>query len=268
MSNVAQNTVTNMAEDATMMIGYSIVNSWITDQLKDYFPTEVDPDGKEKTNYALEILSGGASFLFMSAMMEVIEREEKFIQYLFAAGEAVIVVLYARNRGAFESIGRRISSMRGIRAINRLGLFNSHTDVTNSFVGQVYQQIQTIMQGRNTSREVAQTIGASNSSMDTAINREAHDHRFANANNKAFSDSLMIKMVTGTFTDADKAILQRVIGRNNFSTVPLDIKEMNKIREFMIIEDSNGKYVGLTEAFTSLINGLGFLKKQRGIKWL
>ena len=261
MSDIAKNTVVNMGEDLTMMLGYSMVNSWITDKLTEYFPTEKDANGKEKTNYALETLSGGASFLFMSAIMEVIKREEKFIEYLFAAGEAVIIVLYARNKGAFDRLASKVKRTKGIKGIFKSKLFSSQTDPTNSFVGQVQQQMSNIMQGRNSSHDVANTIGASNGSMDTAINREAHDLNLAKANNQAFSDSLMIKMVTGTFTTTDKAILQRVIGRNNLAQVPLDIDEMNKIREFMIIKDSNGKYVGLTEAFTSLINGLGFLKK-------
>lgn len=258
--SIAKNTVLNMGEDATMMIGYSLVNSWITKELGAQFPPEIDENGNEKTNYALEILSGGASFLFMSAMMEVIKREEKFIEYLFAAGESVIIVLYARNKNLFDSIGNTVKKYTGIKAKNRVKLFDSHTDVTNSFVGQVQQQMSNIMQGRNSSHDVANTISASNSSQDTAINREAHDLKFANANNKAFSDSLMIKTITGTFSPTDKIILQKVIGRSNFATVPIDINEMNQLREFMIIKDSNGKFVGLTEAFTSLINGLGFLK--------
>lgn len=261
MSDLAKNTVINMGEDLTMMLGYSLVNTWITDQLTQYFPSEKDENGKEKTNYALETLSGGASFLFMSAMMEVIKREEKFIEYLFAAGEAVIIVLYARNKQMFEKIGNTVTKYTGIKAAKRLKLFDSHTDVTNSFVGQVQQQMSNIMQGRNSSHDVANTIGASNGSMDTAINREAHNLRFANANNKAFADSLMIKMFTGSFTETDELILKKVVGRSDFATVPIDHAELNKIREFMIVQDSNGKYVGLTEAFTSLVNGLGFLKK-------
>lgn len=261
MSDIAKNTVTNMAEDATMMIGYSLVNSWITEQLSQQFPPEVGADGKEKTNYALEILSGGASFLFMSAMMEVIRKEEQFLHWLFVAGEAVIAILWARNKGAFDRIGNKLKKFKGVKAFNRLKLFDSQTDTTNSFISQVQQKMQVIMQGRTTTDDVASTIQTSNSSQDTAINREAHDLRFANANNKAFADSLMIKTMTGSFTEMDRVLLQKVIGRSNFSQVPLDIAELNQLREFMIIKDSNGKFVGLTEAFTSLVNGLGFLKK-------
>lgn len=261
MSDIAKNTVVNMGEDLTMMLGYSMVNGWITEKLGAEFPPETDANGKQKTNYALEVLSGGASFLFMSAMMEVIKREEKFIEYLFLAGEALIVVLYARNKDTFDKIVGKIKGLKGVKAINRSKILGSQTDVTNSFVGQVYQAMQTILHGRNSSHDVANTISASNSSQDTAINRESHDLRFANANNKAFADSLMIKTMTGSFTEMDRVLLQRVIGRSNFSEVPLDIKELNQLREFMIVKDSSGNFVGLTEAFTSLVNGLGFLKK-------
>lgn len=260
MSDIAKNTVINMSEDLTMMVGYSMVNGWITDLLKAEFPPEVDENGKQKINYALEVLSGGASFLFMSAMMEVIRREEKFVEYLFAAGEAVITVLYARNKGYFDGMVSKIKSLKGFKASSKARILSDNTDKTNSFVGQVYAAMQTILHGRNTSDSVASTIQASNSSMDTAINREAHDLRFANLNNRSFTDSIDLKMKTGTFTEADRLILQKVIGRNNFSEVPLDISEINKIHEFMFIKDSNGKFIGLTRVFTDLINGLAFLK--------
>lgn len=261
MSEIAKNTVTNMAEDLTMLVGYSMVNGWITEKLSAEFPPETDPvTGKQKTNYALEVLSGGASFLFMSAMMEVIRREETFVHYVFAAGEAVIMVLYARNKSMFETIGKTITKYTGIKAAKRLKLFDSHTDVTNSFVGQVYQAMQTILHGRDSSESVASTIQASNSSQDTAINREAHDLRFASLNNKAFIDSFMIKIMSGNFTQTDEIILKKVLGRENFSTVPVSIDELNSVRDFMVIKDSNGKFVGLTKGLVDLLNGLGFLK--------
>lgn len=261
MSDIAKNTVINMGEDLTMMVGYSLVNGWITKELSKEFPPETDADGRQKTNYALEVLSGGASFLFMSAMMEVIRREEKFVEYLFIAGEAVIAVLYARNKGFFDGMKSKIVGLKGVKAVSKMKALQSQTDVTNSFIGQVQQQIQNILHGRDTSDTVASTIQASNSSQDTAINREAHDLRFAELNNKSFADSLMLKLISGTFTPTDEIILQKVLGRQNFRQTPISIDEMNKIHEFMVIKDSNGKFVGLTKGIIDLVNGLGFLKK-------
>lgn len=257
---VAKNTVINMGEDLTMMVGYSMVNQYLHEKLSAQFPDELDENGNAKQNIALEVLSGGASFLFMSAMMEVIRREEKFIEYLFAAGEAIILVLYARNKASFDALSNRIKNLKGVKALKRLPLLNSQTDNQNSFVGQVYQAMQTILQGRNASHDVANTISASNSSQDTAINREAHNLKYAELNNKAFHDSLLLKTITGTYTAADKLILQKVIGRSDFQSVPLSVDELNKIKEFMIVKDSNGNFVGLTDALMSFANGLGFLK--------
>ncbi|MCK9373460.1 MAG: hypothetical protein M0P91_09690 [Sulfuricurvum sp.] len=260
MSVIAKQTVTNMAEDATMMVGYSLVNTWITEKLTELYPDTQDENGRVRVNYAREILAGGASFLFMSAMMEVIKREEKFVEYVFAAGEAVISVLYLRNKGAFDRIGKRIKSMKGVKALNRLKLFDSQTDVTNSFIGQVYQAMQTILNGRNTGHDVANTISASNSSMDTAIRREGHDLRFASMQNKSFADSLMIKTLTGTYSESDKLILQKIIGRDNFNAVPIEISELNKLHEFIYTKDSNGKLIGIARTFTDLTNALGFFR--------
>lgn len=259
---VVKNTAINMGEDLTMMVGYSMVNQWLHDQLAQYFPDEVDENGNAKQNIALEVLSGGASFLFMSAMMEVIRREEKFIEYLFAAGEAVILVLYARNKDFLERMKNKIKSLKGVKAVSLMKSTNDQNDVTNSFVGQVYQAMQTILHGRNSSHDVANTIQASNSSQDTAINREAHNLKFAELNNKSFSNSLFIKTATGTYTQADKLKLQKMIGRSDFSNVPLDIDEMNKIREFLYVKDSNGKMVALTNVLMSWANGMGFLSNK------
>lgn len=260
MSGVAKNTVINMGEDLVMMVGYSTVNQYLHEKLASQFPDELDENGNAKQNIALEVLSGGASFLFMSAMMEVIRREEKMIDYIFAAGEAVITVLWARNKGYAQGMLNKMKNVKGVKTIIRSKIFSANTDNTNSFVAQVHQAMQTILQGRNASHDVANTISASNSSQDTAINREAHNLKYAELNNKAFHDSIMIKAMTGTFTPMDKLLLQKVIGRSDFQSVPLNVEELNKIKEFMIVKDSNGNFVGLTDALMSFANGLGFLK--------
>lgn len=259
--SVAKNTVVNMAEDLTMLVGYSTVNKFIHDWLASEFPPEVEENGREKMNIALEVLSGGVSFLFMSTMMEVIRREERFIEYLFAAGEAVITVLYARNKGYFDSMAEKLRNAKGYKASVLSKILASEKDNQNTFISQVYQQIQVILNGRSASHDVANTISASNSSMDTAINRERINLEFAKANNDSFNNSVLLKTMTGTFTEADEIILKKIIGRSNFSSVPLSIDELNQVREFMIVKDSNGRFIGLTEAFTDLVNGLGFLKR-------
>lgn len=257
---VAKNTAINMAEDLTMMVGYSMVNQYLHERLAEFFPPEYDENGNEKMNIALEVFSGGASFLFMSAMMEVIRREERFIEYLFAGVEAVITVLWARNKGYFDGMINKMKSTKGFKTLARSKIFSANTDPTNSFIGQVYAAAQTIIQGRNASDNVASTIQASNSSQDTAIRREAHNLKFAELNNKSFSNSIFIKTATGTFTPADKTMLQKMIGRSDFATVPLNVDELNKMHEFLYVQSSDGKFHGLTDSITSLVNGLGFLK--------
>ena len=258
--SIAKNAVINMGEDLTMMLGYSMVNKWLHDKLADLVPPEVDENGHEVPNIALEVLSGGVSFLFMSTMMEVIRREEKFIEYLFAAGEAVIMVLYARNKGYFDTMLSKVKSLTGYKARSKAKLLSDNTDHQNTFITQVYQAMQTILEGRNASHDVANTISASNSSIDTAVNRERINLDFAKAQNQSFSNSIFIKSVTGTFVPADKLMLQKMIGRTDFANVPLNIDELNKMHEFLYVQSTDGKFHGLTDAIASLVNGLGFLK--------
>lgn len=258
--SVAQNTVQNMGEDLTMMIGYSLFNDFMHKELGSLFPPTIDENGNEKMNIPLEVLSGGASYLFMSAMMELIRKEERYIQWIFAAGEAVIAILYARNKDWINAIKDKILPKKGFKASSKMKTLSEQQDTTNSFIGQVYQSMQVIMNGRNAGESVTNTIQAGTAQQEHALNREGANLKFAKANTDAFNQSILIKTITGTFTPADKMILQKVIGRSDFANVPLNIDELNQVREFMIIKDSNGKFVGLTEAFTSLINGLGFLK--------
>lgn len=250
-----------MAEDATYLIGYSLVNKYISEILNKDFPDELDDKGRPTINIAKELLSGGASYLLMSGMMEIIKREEQLITWLFAAGEAVIGVLWLRHKAKFNGLFNSIKSKKGVKATNRLGLASNQAEEQNTFINQTYQAMQTIMQGHSASQEVAQTIGVSNSTQDLAINREAHNLKFANANNQAFQNSMLIKTMTGSFTQTDEVILKKVIGRTNFATTPLSIDELNKVHEFMIVKDNNGKFMGLTEAFTMLLNGLGYIHK-------
>lgn len=261
MSGVAKQAVQNMGEDLVMLVGYSMVNQRIHDLLSEYFPTQYDENGKEIQNIALEVISGGASFLFMSGMMEIIRREEKFIDYLFVAGEAVISVWWARNKGYFDGMINKIKSLKGYKAKTKAKTLSDNIDKSNSFISQVYDAMQTILHGRNASDNVASTIQASNSAQDTAINREAHNLKFAEIHNKTFSSSLFIKTATGTYTPADKVMLQKMIGRTDFSNVPLDIDELNKLHQIFYVKGSDGKFRALADVLISWGNGMGFLNK-------
>ncbi len=259
--SITRDVTQNMAEDATYLIGYSVANKYISELLASDFPDELDDKGRPTLNLAKELISGGASYLLMSAMMEIIRREEKFIEYLFASIEAVIGVLWLRHKAKFNGIIDSIKGKKGVKATNRLGLLAPQAEEQNTFINQAYQAGQAIMQGRSSSQDVAKTIQASNSTQDTAINREAHNLKFATTNNQAFNDSLLIKTMTGSFTQADELILKKVIGRSTFATTPLSIDELNKVHEFMIVKDINGNFIGLTEAFTMLLNGFGYVAK-------
>jgi hypothetical protein len=197
----------------------------------------------------------------MSAMMEIIRREEQFINLLFAAIEAVITVLWLRHKAKFNGIINSIKGKKGVKATNRLGLLAPQAEEQNTFINQAYQAGQAIMQGRTATQNVAGTIQASNSTQDTAIRREAQNLKFAQGNNQAFNNSLLIKTMTGSFTATDEMILKKVIGRSNFQTTPISIDELNQVHEFMIVKDSAGNMMGLTEAFTTLLNGLGYIHK-------
>jgi len=252
--------VQNMAEDAIFMIGSSFANEFISDLLNEHFPPEKDDQGRDIHNVSRELIQGAGSFLVMHGIMELIRREEQMLDYLFVASRAVIAVLYARNKGVLDSLFNKIKGLKGVKAINRMKILNAQSDPQNSFISQVLQQVDIIIKGRGASHDVANTVTAATSTMDTAINREAHNLKFAQANKDSFDKSMMLKFVTGSFTATDKIMLQKMIGRSDFQSVPLDIDELNRVNEFMFVKDSNGKSISFTKAFMSLLNAVGQIK--------
>ena len=72
-----------------------------------------------------------------------------------------------------------------------------------------------------------------------------------------FNATLMLKLATKSFTDQDKAVLKKIVGKDK----DLKIEDMNKVADFMFIEDADGNISGLSEQFFSLINGLGYTHK-------
>lgn len=258
--SVTKMMVQNMAEDAIFMIGSPMANEFISDLLNEHFPPETDDKGRPVHNVSRELIQGAGSFLVMHSIMSLIRREEIMMDYLFAASRSVITVLYLRNKGAFDGLFNKIKNLKGVKAINRMKIFNAQSDPQNTFISQVLQQVDIIISGRNASHDVANTVTAATSTMDTAIRREAHNLKFAEANNKSFDNSMMLKFITGSFTATDKLMLQKMIGRDDFQAVPLDVDELNKINEFMFVKDSSGKNVALTKAMMSLINAFGSLK--------
>lgn len=255
-NNVAFNTVQNMGEDLTFLVGYSLFNKFMHEKFADLVGVE-----EGEMNIAFEVLSGGASYLFSSAMMEVIRREEAFIRYVFAAGEAVIAVLYMRNKGWIDSMKSKILPKRGVLASAKFKALQGQNDPSNNFINQVYHAMQNIISGRNSTDSIAQTIGAGTQQQEHGLNRERQNLEFAKANNEAFHRSILIKTLTGTFTDLDEQILKKVVGRDNFQTTQIDHNELNAVRDFMFVKDSNGKFLGLTKGFMELLNGLGYLHK-------
>ena len=73
-----------------------------------------------------------------------------------------------------------------------------------------------------------------------------------------YSDTLLFRLLTSSFTENDREILRRILGRNSVSN--LDVDDLNRIGEFIYARDGEGHIVGLSEAFLSLVNGLGYVR--------
>jgi hypothetical protein len=74
-----------------------------------------------------------------------------------------------------------------------------------------------------------------------------------------YNQTLLFKLFTSSFTPEDKVILKNILG--TYDPDKIDVNDLNKIGEFMFVKDTDGKIIGLSEAFFELINGLGYVNK-------
>ena len=102
------------------------------------------------------------------------------------------------------------------------------------------------------------------STIDTVINQKEHIINkerlhidLADKMSSRYTDSLMFKVMTKSFTANDTAMIKKILGRDTGSQ--LDIDDLNKVADFMYVKDSAGKVTGLSEQFLTMLNGLGYI---------
>jgi hypothetical protein len=202
-----------------------------------------DPTLREAVESALNVLAFGLVF-------ELIRMEEAFIERIFAVAETLVLALV----GYGKRIKRALLRGRGIKALLRSflgGFFDNSSQLAQLVILQVGNQLQarqSIYSGQQG------LFGAYIDTKRYIVERENHHLDIANSFVKRDLELFPFKLFTANFTEKDKVLLKKILGKSNIS-----VEDLNKISEFLFVKDDRGNIVGLSKAFLELLNGLGWL---------
>jgi hypothetical protein len=205
--------------------------------------------------YLKEAVESAANVAVFGGIFMIIQYEEKIIEKVFEISSALVASLLALPK-------KGISKLKRLKG-RRLGIVSKILSGFNDdAVGKaqvVTSQLGNFIQGRNNQYQSMNLIDGSQQIRKSVFQKEQISLNLANNMAKRYNDTLIFKLLTSTFSEKDKTILKKILG--TYDPKSLNIDDLNKISEFMFVKDDEGKVVGLSEAFFSLINGLGYVNK-------
>jgi hypothetical protein len=243
LKQIGQNSTEDFFETLTYMAAYDKA----TKQLEGFVKGIDDPYLKEAVESAANVAVFGGIFM-------IIQYEQQIIEKVFSLSSVLISGLLSFPR-------RGINRLRNLRG-RRLGIISRIlSSFSNDGVGTaqvVTNQVNNYIQGRNNQYQSMNLIEGTQQIRGNVVNRENVSLNLANNMASRYSDTLLFRLLTSSFTENDREILRRILGRNSVSN--LDVDDLNRIGEFIYARDGEGHIVGLSEAFLSLVNGLGYVR--------
>lgn len=246
LKSVGQNSVEEFAETILYQVGYNEFRSQIQDYTKDIS----SPVMKDAIESAMNVLVFGALFY-------AIQKQEALIGYLFDKAEIILTALLVApaNRAL-----NKLKHMKGMKLFRKMGFFQN-SNQENIMTAQIvathsgFKNMAHVSNGR-----AVEGVSAYNMQLDTKnslIQTENHHMQFGNAMASRYNETLLFKLFTKSFTANDETLIKKIIGRDTGTA--LDYNDLNQVADFLFVKDTNGKVTGLSEAFFSLINGLGYV---------
>ena len=112
-------------------------------------------------------------------------------------------------------------------------------------------------QGVVNSNNASQTFDAVNTTRQTLYQRENLHMQFGGQMASRYNETLLFKLFTKSFTANDEILIKKILGRD--TATALNVNDLNQVADFLFVKDTSGNIMGLSEAFFSLINGLGYV---------
>lgn len=240
MSSVGKNATNEFFEEITLGVGNSF------DVISALPDTDID--------ILNEAMQSGISVLKMGAMMAILQKQELFLEkimdYLFA-GVGITLA------GGVGLLRKGLKRFKGVRAKNRIPFFSSRSSDTINLCRLGTELALNKSSARTSVNSALDRYNVSLRGKDHIVNSEQHKMQFANAKAQSYNNTLMFKLFTQGFTQKDKTIIKRILGKD--VSANMDIEDLNQVANFMYIKDDKGNLTGLSEEFMTLLNGLGYL---------
>jgi len=244
LKQIGQNTAEEFFETLIYMVAYDEARKMISDFTKDID----NPYLKEAVDSAMNVAVFGGIFM-------IIQYEEQIIEKVFNLASSLVTALILMPKKGF-------SKLRGLRG-RKLGIvskiINGFNDDAVNKAQVITSQLGNFIAGRNNQYQSMNLVEGSQLIRKSVFQKEDLNFKLGNAMASRYNETLLFKLLTSSFSEADKSILKKILGTYNPDSI--DIDDLNKISSFMFVKDDSGKIVGLSEAFLELINGLGYINK-------
>ena len=204
-----------------------------------------------------DAIQSSMTILASGVMMILLRKQEQLIDAIFDRTKIIVLALIGTD--FFDKVKNRLKKFKGVKLLKRMGFISSQK--TDRIA--VAQIVSTIGVGQTNS------VNVKNSSLDIQKNtltqknyileKEKHQFSVGSEKAKSYQQTLLFKLFTKNFTDNDKTIIKKIIGKN--SSAQISIEDMNKVADFMFVTDNNGEITGLSEQMFQLLNGMGYVHK-------
>ncbi len=244
LKQIGQNSAEEFFETLIYMVAYEEARKMISEFTKDID----NPYLKEAVDSAMNVAVFGGIFL-------IIQYEEQIIEKVFNLASALVTSLILLPKKGFSKLkslkGRKLSIVSKI-------IGNLNDDAVNK-ANVIVNQVGNFIAGRNNQYQSMNLVEGSQLIRKSVFQKEDLNFKLGNAMASRYNETLIFKLLTSSFSEADKSILKKILGTYNPDSI--DIENLNKVSEFMFVKDDSGKIIGLSQAFLELVNGLGYINK-------
>ena len=238
----------NSANEFFETIIYMTAYNEARDRISTYTEDIENPILKEATESAINIAAFGGIFM-------IIKYEEIILDKAFAIAESVIAMLLVLPKKYIGKLKNRMLRGRKLGIVSKMLSGFSDDAVGKSQV--ISTQLGNFISGRNNQYQSANLVESTLKTRDNVVKRDMNSMTLGNNMANSYTQSLMFKLMSSSFTAKDKDMLKKILGRDTASE--FDVEDMNKVGEFMFTKDDKGNMTGLSEQFFQLVNGLGYV---------
>ncbi len=244
LGSIGENSASEFFETIIYQTAYTEAQGQIKDMTKDIKSSIV----KDALESSMTVLSAGLIFM-------LIRKQEDFIEKVFLTAKTMVILLLGSEFA--KKMGGKLMGMRGVKLFKKISMFRSSYSDRVATAGLVVNHAGNQMTASTSSKQSSSVVSDVTGVKEHVINKEKLNHAVGSDMAKRYSETLMFKLFTKSFSPADEMMIKKMVGKEQGAVLHAD--DLNKVADFMFVTDSNGNITGLTEQLFSLINGLGYV---------